>query len=149
MTGGDNRQPEEWFLYQDPELLSVRVGKTWEKYVQIVLGRSDDTGIEIGACLVGDCRFRGDAQVCDSEQAPRRIWQVALELDIEQIPRLIVILNEIYRLHYEEAAPYLRLDDEELYGELDERLAKLLAYKVVADQLSDHANKLGLFSPME
>ena len=45
--------------------------------------------------------------------------------------------------------PYLKLDDEELYGEVEERLAKLRAYKVVADQLNDHAEKLGLFTPMQ
>jgi hypothetical protein len=133
----NGRQEREWHFYRDPESLKVCVGRVDTKQLELIFERSD--GIEIGEC----------PDLSGGNLDTELLYKVLLYFYIDEIPRLIAIVNEIYREHYEAAVPYLMLDDEDDYGELDERLATLRAYKVVADQLSDHVQKLGLLAPME
>ncbi len=109
----------EWSLYFDRKWFAVRVESVMESSITL--------------CVGGD--------LTDGT--------VELEIDIEELPRLIAILNEVFRVYSEKTIPFLQLREELVTGDNEESIATLRAYKVVADLISDHAVKLGLLSPIE
>lgn len=98
----NEQNAREWYFYRDLESLKVRVDCIDTKQLQITFQRSD--GIEVGECP--NCQEDEDSQLLSS---------VALYFYIEEIPRLIAILNDIYRAHYDTCVPFLKLDDEDDY----------------------------------
>lgn len=99
---------------------------------------------------------------------------LTLALKLDEIPHLVAILNEIYRRHHADAVSASefepdpefprrerlpsgqtlrwpigsRLEPERDPEDGKDRRALLEAYKVVADQVADHMDKLGLLRPI-
>lgn len=108
------------------------------------------------------------SQAADS--TPDELASVSLDLKLEEIPRLIAVLNEIYRENHERAIASLefdpiqqfdrreplpdgktltwpifsRLEPETELEDWKDRRAILEAYKVLADRLAEDMGKLGL-----
>jgi hypothetical protein len=59
------------------------------------------------------------------------------------------LLNDIYKLHYEDALSEIQTDEEAITGDNDDRIAGLRAYAVFADTVSDIAEKLGFLTVSE
>jgi hypothetical protein len=138
----DKSEPlsDRWNLYFDTV---VSVGDCWGSGLDIVIERKPTGGIfEMGLGHVLDPAVsKASDQTSDEEGL---FFKVALSFHIEEIPRLIAIFNEIYVRHYEETFDEIRLDEEMVTGDNDDRIATLKAYRVFADTLTDFAQKTGL-----
>jgi len=123
-------------LYDDTV---VKIGDSWGFGLEIVFERARQSSIGIGRVLDA-------AEIAEPLPRNARISRVGLFFDIEEIPRLIAVLNEIYKLQYEGALSEIQTDEEAITGDNDDRVAGLRAYAVFADTLSDFAEKLGLLT---
>ena|SRR5713101_4219403 len=136
MDSDNHDDKEGWSIYEDPETFHVSAGDEGGGYVQVTLERNPDWDIELGSYE-------------DEDLTEKRLFKVNLLLNMEELPRLIIILNEIYRRHYEKVIPHILCDEERLSGDNEDRVAALRDYQFVANLLCEHANRLGLFSPLE
>ncbi len=116
---GEGEGKDEWNLYINRKWFDVRVVGIKETTLTLCIG---------GELTEGTVQF---------------------DVDIVELPRLIAILNEIFRIYSEKTLRFLELREELVTGDNEENIATLRAYKVVADLMSDHALKLGLLAPIE
>ena len=137
--GKDEFAAERWNLYFDTV---VGVGDSWKSGLEIILERKPtDSAFDMGLGRVLSAASQETKHLGDEDG---RIFQVALSFQIEEMPRLIAVLNEVYLRHYAEAFDEIRLDQEITTGDNNDRLATLQAYRVFADKLSDFAESTGL-----
>jgi hypothetical protein len=132
-----NSSSEKWNLYFDT---SVSVGLRWGTGLEIVIEREPtDSVFDAGLGHVEDLKKTGE-----NNEGKSCFNKVARSLLIEEIPNFIAALNEIYKRHYQEAFEGIKMDEETITGDNDDRIATLQAYRVFADSLSDFAEKTGL-----
>jgi hypothetical protein len=171
-TTGDNGRCEEWSLYDDPTILRVSVSALStsafdEGWISLTLETHPDNAQCIGVAgkplNIQDFAADGSTDLAS----------LTLELKLEEIPRLVAVLNEVYRKRHATAVTSLesgldygprwarlpsgqtirwpigsRLEPERDPEDLKDRRAILEAYKVVADGLADDLDKLGLLRPI-
>jgi hypothetical protein len=146
---------EEWSLYANPAIFRVAASGSEDGWIHVTM-----------EVRPGDVHSRRH----DPDDEPA---SVSLQLKLEEIPRLIAILNEIYRHHVEAVAALefepdfefprreplpggqtltwpvaSRLEPESDPEDWKDRRARLSAFKVVADSLADDFEKLGLLRPI-
>ena len=135
----------EWNLYSVPGIFCVRADRIIGTAIQVILESDPEMDIGIAECL----DYEEDDNL-DPVTNPKRLFSIALELQVEELPRLVPVFNEIYRAHYDQMVRFVGIHDDDLSPQdKEDRIAQLRAYKFVADLLSDHVEKLGLLSPIE
>lgn len=159
----------EWSLYADPELFCIRA-KTAEDagWVDVTLESEPDLATDVAT--TDGIRF---VEADDENDEPSRLYRLSLCLKLEEIPRLVAVLNEIYLANHDRAVTTVEFDSSDDWGERrikhghlsytfplgsrfepeskkedwKDRIAVLQAYKIVGDRLRDDAKKLGLLQP--
>jgi hypothetical protein len=159
-------------LYAKPELfqISAEAGrKESPGWLRVTFEADREEEMELGTTngieLTG-----GEAQ----GEEPR-LHKLSLILRLEEIPRIVSVLNEFYLANHEEAVQTLQFDATEEWGERRERagsfsithplfsrlepetkredwkdrIAVLQAYKFIGERLRDDAKKLGLLQPID
>lgn len=135
-----NRSELLWDLYESPGLFRLRVQNVETNHIQINIENDCEEAIPVATCPE-ECIGLGEKY--------HDIYRLTLEVSVEELPRLIAILNEIYRATCEQTIPYCGVNEPELPKDRDDRIATLHAYKFVADRLHDDMDKLGMLTPLE
>ncbi|HXC44692.1 MAG TPA: hypothetical protein VNY51_14375 [Candidatus Dormibacteraeota bacterium] len=159
---------EGWSLYADPRIFRVAAGTPKDGWILVTLEIDPEEERGIGIC---GTRLLSQENPGGAEE----MAGLSLQLKLEEIPRLIAILNEVYRQHHSDAVAQLefdpsfsefpkreplsdgrtltwpifsRLEPESDPEDWKDRRALLYAFKMVADKLADDAEKLGLLRPI-
>lgn len=164
----DNEQRDEWSLYSDPSILKVRADPTHEGWIALTFEADPD-----GTYAIGSAGAPLNCQDFSTDGSPD-LASLTLELKLEEIPRLIGILNDIYRRHHEIAVASLELGSDWEFprrerlpdgrtltwpiasrGEPEtdaedwkDRRALLCAFKELADRFADDLERLGALRPI-
>ena len=159
----------QWSLYANPDLLRVATQKAEDKGWVIVTLESDPEDIEVGTT------DEIQQMSAEPESDESKLYRLSLKLRLEEIPRLVAVLNEVYLNNHEEAVQTLAFDRTTEWGERrvksgrlsmtfplgsrlepeskredwKDRIAVLQAYRVIGERLSDDAKKLGLLLPID
>jgi hypothetical protein len=165
MDSNTNDERDSWSVYADPRIFQVSASTPDHGWVEVGLQIDPE---EEHCIAVAGTRLQAE------DSGPADLAGVALNLKLQEIPRLIAVLNEVYRKNHKDAVASLEFDPgwefprrENLVGgqtltwpifsrlepesELEDwkdRRALLEAYKVVADRLADDMARLGLLRPI-
>lgn len=135
-----NSQELLWDLYESPGLFRLRIQKVETNHIHITIENDCEESIPVATCPE-ECVGLGEKH--------HDIYRLTLEVSVEELPRLVAILNEIYRITCEQTIPYCGVNEPEVPKDRDDRIATLRAYKFVADRLHDDMDKLGMLAPIE
>lgn len=169
-----------WNLYVKPDLLSITGASAKDDSEWVLLTVRTGWEEQDGVALLPDfvcpaCGHHAEHQEdgrCISEAETRKI---TLKLKIEELPRVIAVLNELYRAvtsklmvipEFDKSGewhspewqqsknPYLaepleaRREPEANREDWEDRIAVLRGYEVISQHLSDQARKIGLLQPI-
>jgi hypothetical protein len=173
MNGHSNNRHQsysaQWSIYANPELLRVSVQRAEDRGWIMVTLESEPEDVEVGT--TNDIPHVS----AEAESEEPKLHKLSLKLRLEEIPRLVAVLNEVYLNNHEEAVQTIEFDDTEEWGERrvksgrlsvtfplgsriepeskredwKDRIAVLQAYKVFGERLSEDAKKLGLLLPID
>jgi hypothetical protein len=109
----DNPYSAKWSLYANPELLCVRVQKGEDAgWVKVTLESEPELATDVGT--TDGVRFVQEGVENDE---PSRLYRLSLSLKLEEIPRLVAVLNEIYLANHDEAVQTLEFGNSDDWGE--------------------------------
>ncbi len=179
MAPDENEGRQAWELYARPGLLAVsaEIAKDDEEWVLLTLETESES--EDGVALATDflcpeCGYQSQSPDKSCAVSELEINAITLKLKIEELPRLITILNEAYRKITSKILPipefdkfgewqgeewryadlhlidplFSRREPESRPEDLKDRITVLRAYEVISARLSDDAGKLGLLRPI-
>jgi len=94
---------EGWSLYADPRIFRVAAGTPKDGWILVTLEIDPEEERGIGIC---GTRLLSQENPGGAEE----MAGLSLQLKLEEIPRLIAILNEVYRQHHSDAVAQLEFD---------------------------------------
>jgi hypothetical protein len=112
-TQTEGNYSAKWSLYANPELFRIGAEaeeKGWQGWVRVTL-ETDPEDIEVA---VTDEIEQVDAE---PESGELKFHRLSLKLRLEEIPRLVAVLNEVYLNNHQEAVQTLEFDQTEEWGE--------------------------------
>jgi len=139
MTEDKKSRPNRWELSFDTV---VSVGSNWGSGLEIMIERQPNNSVfDDGMARL----YNVAARQSETDAEAARIFKFGFDIGIEDIPRFTTIMNEIFKLYYEDALEEIRSEEESITGDNEERVARLKAYRVFGDTIADAAEKLGVF----
>src|SRR5579864_3791546 len=103
----DNRYSAKWSLYANPELLCVRAQTAEDAgWVKVTLESEPELATDVGT--TDGVRL---AQADPENDEPSKLYRLSLSLKLEEIPRFVAVLNEIYLANHDAAIQTLEFDN--------------------------------------
>ena len=178
MSSLDDNGKSTWDLYVLPGLLSVTAEIAKDDHEWVLLTVQTDNEEGDGVALLPEfvcpgCGSKAGGRVDGYSILDCEPKKITLKLKIEELPRVVVVLNELYRVitsklvvlpefdniddweprEWREGGLVIdpirsRREPESRIEDFKERIAILRAFEIISARLSDDSQKVGLVRPI-